>query len=184
MGDDEYKGYYEILELDQGASLQEIREAYSNLRELYSSDSFLISPLMDELTEDKREEILKKIEEAYEKLTGLFKIDGSGADTGVGCYMAIDSELKKEIEGISSFCGRTLRQIRERLGIELHDIALATMIRTQYLQDIEEENFEDLPPEVYVRGYVSTYAKCLSLDPARVVEDYMSRYRVWKRSRD
>ena len=43
------------------------------------------------------------------------------------------------------------------------------------LQNIEEENFEDLPANVYVRGFVMSYARTIGLDADRVAVDYMTR---------
>ena len=59
-------------------------------------------------------------------------------------------------------------------------MAVFTKIRKQYFEDIEREKFSSLPAEVYLRGYVMEYAKYLSLDPVKVAEDYLNRYREWK----
>ncbi|HDO22476.1 MAG TPA: helix-turn-helix domain-containing protein, partial [Nitrospirae bacterium] len=56
----------------------------------------------------------------------------------------------------------------------LNDISLTTKIRFQYLVDIELERFESLPPEVYTRGFVMDYAKCLSIDPKRAADDFLA----------
>ncbi|UCG79226.1 MAG: helix-turn-helix domain-containing protein [Nitrospirota bacterium] len=73
-----------------------------------------------------------------------------------------------------------LRQIRERHGVEISDISLATKIRSLYLECIEKEKYESLPPEVYTRGFVVDYARFLQLDPERVAKDYMARFREWR----
>jgi cytoskeletal protein RodZ len=49
-------------------------------------------------------------------------------------------------------------------------------VNPTYLRFIEDDDFENLPAPVYVRGFVSAYARCLGLDPARVVTDYMERF--------
>ena len=59
-------------------------------------------------------------------------------------------------------------------------MAVFTKIRKQYFEDIERAKFSSLPSEVYLRGYVMEYAKYLSLDPVKVAEDYLNRYREWK----
>ena len=41
--------------------------------------------------------------------------------------------------------------------------------------EIEDENYADLPADVYVRGFVTAYAKTIGLDPQAVVPSYMAR---------
>jgi cytoskeletal protein RodZ len=38
---------------------------------------------------------------------------------------------------------------------------------------IEEEVFEKLPPMVYLRGFLKSYALSLGLDPGRAIEEYI-----------
>jgi flagellar biosynthesis protein FlhG len=59
--------------------------------------------------------------------------------------------------------GDALRAERQRLGQTLEAIALRTKIRVTYLQAIEEERFERLPPPVFLRGFVREFAACLGL---------------------
>ncbi|MDP1759019.1 MAG: helix-turn-helix transcriptional regulator, partial [Thermodesulfovibrionales bacterium] len=58
------------------------------------------------------------------------------------------------------------------------DMAVFTKIRKQYFEDIEREKFSSLPAEVYLRGYIMEYARYLSLDPEKVANDYIGRYRT------
>jgi len=76
--------------------------------------------------------------------------------------------------------GPNLAEIRKRCGITLKAIWEETKIPINTLENIEIENYEALPPEVYTRSFVSTYAKFLSLDPKKALKDYMERYYVWK----
>lgn len=184
MTKEDYRKYFEILELNVNASLLEIRNAYLHLKRLYSTDSIVTSPIMDEFPEDNREEILRQVEEAYTKLLSLFEEDEDEADYKEQLPAAFDDELKREIAEIDAFDGHILRKIREKLGIGLHDIALHTKIRLKYLENIESEQFDSLPPEVYLKGFVADYAKNLSLDPQKVVKDYMNKYNAWKKNRD
>jgi hypothetical protein len=75
----------------------------------------------------------------------------------------------------SPFDGARLRRNRLQRGIELEQIARVTKVSPSYLRFIEEEDFASLPAPVYVRGFVTAYARCLGLDPGRVVPDYMER---------
>jgi hypothetical protein len=74
-------------------------------------------------------------------------------------------------EGI--YRGKTLRQIRERMSIDLETIAQETRISLKTLELIEGEDLEKLPPLVYLKGFLKGYAQSLGLDPHKVVEDYV-----------
>jgi hypothetical protein len=77
--------------------------------------------------------------------------------------------------------GRTLRKVREKLGLGIHDLALSTGISYRILVNLEKERFEKLPAGGMLRWNVTTYAKALKLDPHMVAEEYMKRYRQWQR---
>jgi hypothetical protein len=71
--------------------------------------------------------------------------------------------------------GRTLREARERQGLDLAVLAHATKIRRRHLQALEDERFDLLPEPAYVRGFLRAYADALDLDARLVVEEYDSR---------
>jgi flagellar biosynthesis protein FlhG len=60
-------------------------------------------------------------------------------------------------------------------GFEFEDISGVTKIGVAYLQGIEDEAFDSLPAAVYVRGFVTAYARAIGLDPKRVAASYMPR---------
>ena len=64
--------------------------------------------------------------------------------------------------------GKYLKVKRESQGISLREVADATRIREAVLRAIEEDRYEDLP-HLYVKSFLSTYAKCLGLDPTDVM---------------
>ena len=74
--------------------------------------------------------------------------------------------------------GNSLREARYRQQLELSDVELATKIRGRYLQALEEESFEALPAQTYVKGFLRTYADYLGLDGQLYVDEYNSRYSV------
>jgi flagellar biosynthesis protein FlhG len=57
--------------------------------------------------------------------------------------------------------GSYLRRCREALGLSLAEMTERTRIRI--LDQIEEERFELLPPEPYLKGYLLEYARALDL---------------------
>src|SRR5262245_27922860 len=68
--------------------------------------------------------------------------------------------------------GSTLRDARERLGLDLSDCERATRIRAGQLRALEEGRFDKLPEPPYARGFLRTYAGLLGLDGERLVAEY------------
>src|ERR671921_3058401 len=70
--------------------------------------------------------------------------------------------------------GKTLRPAREKRGLSLQQVEEATKIRTRYLRDLENENF-DVLPAVYMLGSLKTYAEHLGLDGAAMTRELKRR---------
>jgi len=64
--------------------------------------------------------------------------------------------------------GKYLKVKRESQRISLREVADATRIREAVLRAIEEDRYEDLP-YIYVKSFLSAYAKRLGLDPTDVI---------------
>jgi helix-turn-helix protein len=74
--------------------------------------------------------------------------------------------------------GNSLREARVRQQLELTEVELATKIRARYLRALEEEAFEALPAQTYVKGFLRTYADYLGLDGQLYVDEFNSRYGI------
>jgi cytoskeleton protein RodZ len=72
--------------------------------------------------------------------------------------------------------GTSLREARLRHGADLVEAEQATKIRSKYLRALEEERFELLPAQTYVKGFLRSYAEYLGLDGQLYVDEYNSRY--------
>lgn len=59
--------------------------------------------------------------------------------------------------------GAILKKEREARKITLAQVEEATKIRRKYLEAIENETFEVLPGEVYVKGFITAYLKYLGI---------------------
>ena len=68
--------------------------------------------------------------------------------------------------------GDTLRERRTALGISIAQAEEATRIRGKLLTALEAGDYARLPNPGYVRGYVSSYAKYLELDPVPLLAMY------------
>jgi hypothetical protein len=72
--------------------------------------------------------------------------------------------------------GNSLREARLRQGLDLARVEDDTKIRAKYLQALEDERFEILPSETYVKGFLRTYAEYLGLDGQLYVDEFNSRF--------
>ena len=72
--------------------------------------------------------------------------------------------------------GNSLREARSRRQIGLAQVEQATKIRGKYLRALEEEQFDVLPSQTYVKGFLRTYADYLGLDGQLYVDEYNSRF--------
>jgi cytoskeleton protein RodZ len=72
--------------------------------------------------------------------------------------------------------GNSLREARQRQGLDLARVEDATKIRAKHLQALEDERFEVLPAETYVKGFLRAYAEFLGLDGELYVDEFNSRF--------
>ncbi len=70
--------------------------------------------------------------------------------------------------------GQTLRRLREYRRLGLDELAEATKIRRAYLAAIEEQDFENLPSRVYLRGFLTQIARVLRVDKTRLADGYLA----------
>lgn len=68
--------------------------------------------------------------------------------------------------------GEILRSEREQKGLSIKDIEKATSIRSLYLDAIENDNYDIIPGEVYVKGFIRNYANYLELDAKNIIDLY------------
>ena len=73
------------------------------------------------------------------------------------------------------YAGALLRQVRRARGLSLDEVARRTRIHAAHFANIEEERWADLPERVFLRGYLTAYARELRLDPAQVCASYLAR---------
>lgn len=72
--------------------------------------------------------------------------------------------------------GHSLRAARRAQGRSLADAAAETRIRESYLAALEEDEFDALGGDVYVRGFLRLYARFLGLDADALVAEYQGSH--------
>lgn len=68
--------------------------------------------------------------------------------------------------------GDILKIEREKQGLSVKDVENGTNIRSLYISAIEESNYDVLPGEVYLKGFLRSYANFLNIDSDYVLQTY------------
>ena len=84
--------------------------------------------------------------------------------------------MKPEQDSLSF--GRYLQAIRLEKKISLEKVSSQTRIRRSNLLLIEQEDHENLPAEVFVKGFLRSYADAIGADGDEAVRRYESQLDV------
>lgn len=68
--------------------------------------------------------------------------------------------------------GKKLRDARQAKGYTLDDLQQLTKIQKRYLIAIEDEKFDELPGDFYVRAFIKQYADMVGLDGNELLKEF------------
>ena len=68
--------------------------------------------------------------------------------------------------------GSYLKHERELRGVTLQAISGATKIHIRFLRALEDNKFDELPGEVFIKGYIKSYAHTIGSDPEETLNVY------------
>lgn len=68
--------------------------------------------------------------------------------------------------------GEYLKSLREEKGMTLAQMSERTKVAVTNLELLERDRYDLLPPRVFVRGFVQSYAQALDLDPDHVLREF------------
>lgn len=74
--------------------------------------------------------------------------------------------------------GQYLRRSRESRRMSVEEIARSTRVPMASVERIESDQFDELPGEVFVRGFLKSYARSLGLESDDVLARYTASRRV------
>lgn len=77
---------------------------------------------------------------------------------------------RKKVESLT--LGEKLSKFRGEARLSVSDMAKATKIQAKYIEALEKGRYESLPADVYVRGYLRSYARYLNIDESMLVRLY------------
>jgi flagellar biosynthesis protein FlhG len=184
--------HYERLLIPRGASEEEVRRAHKRQREIWAEGGLATVSLftVDELARehaflDEAHDVLLDPPRRRAYDVSIFPDHEqapipSPANRVLNEAIAaelreLQTQVARELGPDTEFTGSLLRRVRESRGIDIREIALKTKISAAHIAAIEDEAFDQLPPLVYVRGFLVEVAKFLKLDPAQVGRTYLRR---------
>ncbi|MGD0679784.1 MAG: helix-turn-helix domain-containing protein [Polyangiaceae bacterium] len=88
-----------------------------------------------------------------------------------------DASSAAESVGVDTL-GHYLRDHRGRRSMSIAELARITRIPSSSLEAIEADRFDELPGEVFVRGFLRAYAQAVGLLAPEVLARYTSSRRV------
>lgn len=186
------QNYYELLEIFPGASEEEIRRAYKQIRNWFGLEGLAVRGAA---TESQRCEFETAVEQAHAKLLDRSErrlYDRENFPDGFGTAADVELHHRDSIAGTVAVTqeslprvtlteddfvdGKFLAKIRKNRNVELGDISNRAKVSIRYLKSIEEERFSDLPAPVFTRGFVMEFARFLKIDAKRAATDFMNKY--------
>jgi len=181
--------HYEVLEVPRDTGPDGIERAYRLILSTYGEDSLATYSMVHGADSAA---IRERVETAYRVLSDAESRRSYDSSLGGGRPSPdlefdeapeismeppkASSEPFDDLDEAGDYDGARLRRARLRRGVDLDEIARRTKVGSNYLAYLEDERFAELPPRVYVRGFVMAFAACLGLDAVSVAESYMRRY--------
>lgn len=80
----------------------------------------------------------------------------------------------------SETTGSALKRMRSLKNITLEELSAATKIQIKYLKWIEEDNYQKLPSQVYIEGFLKSCAKFLGEDPKETIKLFRKEQEIRK----
>ncbi len=94
---------------------------------------------------------------------------------------SVDKVVIKPIEKQTvTRVGAMLKNMRQEKGLKVADIAKFLCVRKQYIEAIEESNYQEIPAFPYGIGFIRSYADYLGLNSGNIVELYKEETNVKK----
>jgi DnaJ-class molecular chaperone len=83
------------------------------------------------------------------------------------------NKLSNEILTSDVISGTDLKNLRKSVGIDLQEVFEVTRVNIPTLKSIEENEFEKLPPIIYLKNFLKSYSDILQLDSTTIVDGYI-----------
>jgi flagellar biosynthesis protein FlhG len=184
--------HHDLLEIERGASDEEVRRAYKRCREVYAHDSLCCYGLFEP---HEIEKLRARLDEAFDVLAdpgrrrpyelSVFSEEPEAVPNDPRPQSEDDPPRPPpEITADTMFTGALLRHVRESQRVSLLEVNQRTKVSPLYLKALEDDDFSKLPEVVYTNGFLREFARCLKLDPQQVSRTYLSRYKHYLQEKE
>jgi cytoskeletal protein RodZ len=82
------------------------------------------------------------------------------------------TQFKTKQVNTSITVGERLKKKRIEMEISIREVSEKLKVKADYISDLEENNYDKLPPDVYVKGFIKSYAALIGLDAQEMVDLY------------
>jgi hypothetical protein len=137
------------------------------------------NPLVAEAVKEKALKEEFKYQQEHSTKTGS-TVSKIQAVNKFGLSFQKDESVEQDIENCTNYTGAFLASVREYKQVTIERMAEMTKISKTYIRNIEADEFSKLPADVYTRGFVYQYAKCLKLNSDLVATSYIHNLRMLK----
>ena len=79
------------------------------------------------------------------------------------------------IGGSMASIGEELKRERQRRGLTLEQVRDVLHIKVAYLHALEHDEFNRIPGNVYIKGFIKNYSELLGLDSRRLVDTFKNK---------
>lgn len=86
--------------------------------------------------------------------------------------------LLADISKQKTISGQDIQHLRESLDLSIEQVFEVTRINSATIQSIEGDQFDDLPPQVYLKSFLKTYAQVLRLKPDKLADGFLKHMAV------
>ncbi len=170
---------YGVLGVEPRATPEQLERAYRFCLDLYAEGALATYSLLEP---SEAEAQRSRVREAFAVLADpeqrrVYDEEHGFQPPAPGSVVPFPAPAARQgvDEATVEITGAVLRRVREARGMSLRHIANVTKIGIRFLEYIEEERHAFLPAPVYLRGFLTEYAKLVGLEPRRVAESYMAR---------
>ena len=88
-------------------------------------------------------------------------------------------KLSNEIFKHDVLSGTDLKNLREAVGVDLQEVFEVTRVNIPTLKSIEENEFDRLPPIIYLKNFLKSYSDIFQLDSTTIIDGYIKNMTIY-----
>ncbi len=79
--------------------------------------------------------------------------------------------------------GERLKERRQSLNLSLSKVSKEINIAVNYLEALEQNEFQKIPGEIYAKSFLKTYASYLGFDLEGIINDYETERKIYSKTK-